>query len=186
MINTRVHKMTQNMTEQEMKARGIDPRVRFLQGVTPVWKDANYSKFYGLLRQLPGDREEIKRQLVLQYTCNRTDSLRELSKDEYYRICDRMRELIYQSGHRDAAREELRYRRSVCLKLMQKLGIDTTDWTRVNAFCQDGRIVGKQFRDISTEELEALAVKLRSIQRRGGLRQPEVQEEKARIVSFNK
>lgn len=25
MINTRVHKMTQNMTEQEMKARGIDP-----------------------------------------------------------------------------------------------------------------------------------------------------------------
>ena len=178
--------MAQEMTEQGMKARGIDPRVRFLQGVTPVWQ-GGYGKFYGLLRQLPGDREEIKRQLVLQYTCNRTDSLREVSREEYYRMCDRMRELICESGRRDAAREELRRQRSVCLKLMQKLGIDTTDWTRVNAFCRDGRIAGREFRDISTEELEALAVKLRSIQRKGGLRPMDTEpEEKAKIVTFNK
>ena len=53
---------------------------------------------------------------------------------------------------------------------MQKLGIDTTDWTRINAFCQDPRIAGKVFARLSNEELEQLSVKLRSIRRKGGLK----------------
>ena len=53
---------------------------------------------------------------------------------------------------------------------MQKLGIDTTDWTSINAFCQDQRIAGKVFSQLSNEELEQLSVKLRSIQRKGGLK----------------
>ena len=36
---------------------------------------------------------------------------------------------------------------------MQKLGIDTTDWTRINAFCQDQRIAGV-FSLLSNEEVE--------------------------------
>ena len=70
------------------------------------------------------------------------------------------------------------------LKLMQKLGIDTTDWNRVNAFCQDGRIAGKQFRDITSEELEQLAKKLRSIERKGGIRELEEPGPKAIVVPF--
>lgn len=77
--------------------------------------------------------------------------------------------LTGQDEWRQKLREELRRKRSVCLKLMQQLGIDTTDWNRVNEFCNNPRIAGKPFVQISTAELEQLAIKLRAIQRKGGL-----------------
>ena len=55
----------------------------------------------------------------------------------------------------------------MCIR--DRLGIDTTDWNRVNEFCNNPRIVGKPFVQISTAELEQLAIKLRAIQRKGGL-----------------
>ena len=106
-------------------------------------KGFNYARFYTLLTLLPGADKET---LVAQYTDGRTTSLRE------------------------ALRRQLRCRRSEVLKLMQQLGIDTTDWNRVDAFCKDVRIAGKAFRYISIDELEALAVKLRIIERKGGLK----------------
>ncbi|MBR5599907.1 MAG: hypothetical protein IKW29_01255, partial [Bacteroidaceae bacterium] len=39
------------------------------------------------------------------------------------------------------------------------------------AFCQDQRIAGKVFARLTIEELDALAEKLRAIQRKGGLKQ---------------
>lgn len=65
---------------------------------------------------------------------------------------------------------ELRRKRSQCLKLMQKSGIDTTDWARINAFCQDPRIAGKVFAMLGLKDLEALQVKLRAIIHKGGLK----------------
>ena len=49
----------------------------------------NFSRFYTLLKQLPGDvdRDELKRSLVLQCTRNRTDSLREMTRKEYDTCC---------------------------------------------------------------------------------------------------
>ena len=67
-------------------------------------------------------------------------------------------------------RQMMRRKRSLCLNLMQKLGIDTSDWARINDFCSNPRIVGKAFRQITVDELDELAVKLRSIQRKGGLK----------------
>ncbi len=49
---------------------------------------------------------------------------------------------------------------SVGLKLMQQLGIETTDWNRVNEFCNNPRIAGKPLVQVSTAELEQLAIKL--------------------------
>ena len=111
----------------------------------------NFARFYALFNKLPctGDREEFKKSIVQQYTWNRTDSLKEMTAKEY---------------------EELRRKRSLCLNLMQKLGIDTSDWARINDFCSNPRIVGKAFRQITVDELDELAVKLRSIQRKGGLK----------------
>lgn len=73
----------------------------------------------------------------------------------------------------EGIRRQLRRKRSEVLKLMQQLGVDTTDWDRVNAFCTDARIAGKLFRKISVDELEELAVKLRAIKRNGGLKEQE-------------
>ena len=112
------------------------------------------------------DREEFKKSIVLQYTWNRTDSLKEMTAKEYEACCTALEKL---SGQ-DEWREELRRNRSLCLNLMQKLGIDTSDWARINDFCSNPRIVGKAFRQITVDELDELAVKLRSIQRKGGLK----------------
>ena len=126
----------------------------------------NFARFYASFNRLPcsGDREDMKRDLVRQWTWNRTDSLREMTRTEYAACCEAIERL---TGRKD----EQKKKRSLCLKLMQKLGIDTTDWTRINAFCQDQRIAGKAFARLTNEELDALADKLRAIQRKGGLRE---------------
>ena len=152
---------------------------------------ANFARFYALFNKIPygGDRDEFKKEMVIRVTLGRTDSLRELTRREYQDLCEALEKVCPTSAEakaREAAREELRRQRSICLRLMQKLGIDTTDWNRIDAFCQDGRIAGKPFRFISSEELEQLAKKLRSIERKGGIRQLEEPGPKATIVPFNK
>lgn len=132
----------------------------------------NFARFYASFNKLPydGDREDFKKSIVQQYTCNRTDSLREMTSKEYEACCTALEKLIGQDEWRQKLRDELRRRRSTCLKLMQKLGVDTSDWARVNDFCRHPRIAGKQFSQITSDELEELAIKLRSIQRKGGLK----------------
>ena len=62
---------------------------------------------------------------------------------------------------------------------MQQIGTDTTDCNREDRFCSDSRIAGKAFRHISIDELEALAMKLRTIGRKGGLKAHPQQPEQA-------
>lgn len=124
----------------------------------------NYHRFYASLNRLPGDNtEDIKETLVSSFTDGRTTSLKEMTQKEYNAMCASLEE-------RTGMKEQLKKKRSLCLKLMQKAGIDTTDWQRVNAFCEDPRIAGKVFARLTSEELEKLSVKLRSIQRKGGLK----------------
>ena len=49
---------------------------------------------------------------------------------------------------------------------MQLLGIDTSNWDKVNAFC--GIVVSqvRRFRELDCEELDVLQVKLRAICRK--------------------
>ena len=127
----------------------------------------NYSRFYATFNKLacPCDREELKRTIVSQYTGGRTESLRGMTQEEYTLCCAGIERI---AGN--AWRAELRAARSGALHQMQLCGIDTADWTRVNAFCQDARISGKAFGRLNMEELEALTVKLRMIRRKGGLK----------------
>ena len=126
-------------------------------------KGFNYARFYTLLKKMPGADKET---LVEQYTSGRTTHLHETTQQEYNKMCRDMEQVAGYDERMSDIRRELRRKRSVCLKLMQQLGIDTTDWDRVNAFCEDTRIAGKAFRHISIDELEALAVKLRAIKRK--------------------
>ena len=144
--------------------------------------ERNYARFYTLLKKMPGADKET---LVAQYTDGRTTSLRETTRQEYDRMCRDMERETGYDEFVEGIRRQLRRRRSEVLKLMQQLGIDTTDWNRVDAFCKDVRIAGKAFRHISIDELEALAVKLRTIARKGGLKahpqQPEQPTTAARL-----
>lgn len=69
-------------------------------------KVANFRRFYASFNHLPcmGDREELKRQIVHEYTWGRTDSLREMSRDEYNACCEGLEKL---TGRKD----ELKRRR---------------------------------------------------------------------------
>lgn len=127
---------------------------------------SNFGRFYKALNGLTcyGSRDDLKQMLVWQYTGGRTTSLREMTYQEYQALCTAMEK-------RDRTREELRRQRSIALKLMQQLGIDTTDWSRVNDFCRNPRISGKAFAEHSTEELKDLSTKLRMIRRKGWQRQ---------------
>lgn len=122
----------------------------------------NFGRFYTAFRKLRtyGDPEETKRELVRQYTAGRTDSLREMSRKEYTELCVAVEEM---SGTRD----ELRHRRSIALKLMQELGVDTTNWAQINDFCRHPRIAGKAFVRLTTDELADLATRLRTMKRKG-------------------
>lgn len=124
----------------------------------------NFGRFYTAIRALNpiGDRDDVKKSIVYQYTNGRTDSLREMSRTEYDKCCE---DLERKTGQKD----ELRKERSATLKLMQKMGVDTTDWNRVNLLCRDTRIIGKDFYYITAEEHRELRRKLRSIERKGGI-----------------
>lgn len=128
----------------------------------------NYGRFYALLNRLPVHDEEMKERLVRQYTKGRTSSLRDMTTAEYRTMCDALDGSLKDGW--SIRQEQLRKCRSAALKQMQRLGIDTTDWTRINAFCRDPRIAGKEFGALGPEKLDALTMRLRAIERHGGLK----------------
>lgn len=127
----------------------------------------NFGRFFSAFHKLRihGEPDEARRQFVLQYTSGRTDSLKEMTVKEYTALCMAVEAM-------NGGRDELKARRSIVLKLMQELGVDTTDWAQINDFCRHPRITGKEFGRLSIEELMTLATKLRTIKRKGWQRKP--------------
>ena len=124
----------------------------------------NYHRFYALLKSLPGGRaDDTKETLVWSFTDGRTTSLKEMTQKEYNAMCASLEE-------RTGWKEQLKKKRSLCLKLMQKAGVDTTDWNRINDFCRNPKIAGRDFARLGLKELGALQVKLRAIMSKGGVR----------------
>lgn len=118
----------------------------------------NYGRFWTAFNSLriPGDAEDYKRMFVSQFTNGRTESLHDMTRAEYDRMCDAVEE-------RSGRKAELRKQRSRTLRLMQQMGIDTTDWAKIDDFCRNPRIMGKVFRHITVDEHSALQRKLRAI-----------------------
>lgn len=131
----------------------------------------NFGRFYSAFHKLTihGERDDAKRQFVLQYTAGRTDSLKEMTRKEYTELCIAIEGM-------NGTRDELKRRRSITLKLMQELGVNTTDWAQINDFCRHPRISGKPFGQLSVDELMELATKLCSIKRKGWVRSGDVKK----------
>lgn len=127
----------------------------------------NYSRFYASFNRLPykGDREELKAAIVSQHTGQRTEHLHEMTDREYNDCCAALEKMLAPDA-RDVFVRERKKRRSSALHQLQLYGVDTTDWNKVNAFCLQPRIAGKEFRDLDCEELEALTKKMRAIIRK--------------------
>lgn len=123
----------------------------------------NFARFYALLAKLPGAAKET---LVYQFTTGRTTHLHLMTTGEYQSMCNEMERVAGYDERREAWRKEMKRKRSAVLHQMQLLGVDTADWGKVDAFCQNKRIAGKVFRELDGEELDAMLVKLRIIRRK--------------------
>lgn len=136
-------------------------------------KVKNFSRFYGLLKRMPGDKDGMKEQLVSQYTGGRTTSLKEIETHEYDAMCNGMEGTVgSKADNTDKFTIQIKSLRSSVLHRIQKLGIDTSDWSRVDAYCLNPRIAGKVFRKLTIPELEALIPKLESISRKDKKKTP--------------
>lgn len=130
----------------------------------------SFAKFYVLLGQMPGVNKE---DLVWQYSAMLTTSLREFYERNpigYARMVGDMQQTVNamnkQTPRKTAVNEntaELKRLRSAVLHRLQKHGIDTTDWNRVNAFMRQPRIAGKTLGEMSIDELKAFIPKMQSI-----------------------
>lgn len=139
-------------------------------------KAKNFGRFYVLAKKNPAiDKESM----VLQFTDGRTTHLREMYQDEYNEMCDAI-EYGTDRTRKAAEADRLRRLRSSVLLRIGRLGINTIDnWDGIDAFCKSPKIAGKEFRKLSTEELEALRRKLESIIRKGGLKGLPAEQEEA-------
>lgn len=125
-------------------------------------KKRNYSRFYALCKSMGVDLELYKEDLVSQFTQGRTTSLREMTDSEYDEMCDCIRYGRHAEGG-EAYIARRRKSRSAVLNRIQRLGIDTTDFSKVNGFCQNRRIAGKPFGMLTADELDALIPKLEAM-----------------------
>ncbi len=123
----------------------------------------NFARFYSILKRVPkmGGEDFAKRELVSIGTDGRTESLREMTRKEYDALCDLLEKRFPEK--RDIYVEQRRKKRSCCLKLLQKIGVDTTSWPAINDYCKSPKIAGKVFAELDIEELQQLSKKLRMI-----------------------
>ena len=122
--------------------------------------ERNYARFYALLKQLPHADKDT---LVWQYTQGRTKSLKEASKWEYDVMCRDMERVLNNDNKVALRQAALRKARSGVLHQLQIYGLDTTDWATVDAFCQNPRIAGKLFRELTIKDLNEVNKKIRVI-----------------------
>lgn len=123
----------------------------------------NFARFYGILKRVPkiGDNEYLKKEMVSVATGGRTESLKEITRKEYDDLCNLLEKRFPEK--RNIYVEQRRKKRSSCLKLLQKIGVDTTSWTAINNYCKSPKIAGKVFAELDIEELQQLSKKLRMI-----------------------
>ncbi len=123
----------------------------------------NFARFYSILKRVPkiGDNEYLKKEMVSVATGGRTESLKEITRKEYDDLCNLLEKRFPEK--RDIYVEQRRKKRSSCLKLLQKIGVDTTSWPAINDYCKSPKIAGKVFAELDIEELQQLSKKLRMI-----------------------
>ena len=86
-----------------------------------------------------GIDDEQKRAILLDLTDGRTNTTKELTYSEAMYLCGYLNGAKKENRDLTITEREIRRRRSAVLKRVQRIGIDTTDWGAVNAFCLDSR-----------------------------------------------
>lgn len=125
----------------------------------------DYKDIWAMLTRIAGPlgKEDLKEIMCESVSDGRTNSLTELSEVELTALRVELKKQT-KSGY--GSNSDLKKKRGQVLRQMQKYGIDTRNWDAVNAFCRDNRIAGKEFGQLTIDELEELRRKMYSINRK--------------------
>jgi hypothetical protein len=132
-----------------------------------------HSRFYGLAAKIPHFSKE---DMVWQYSAMLTDSLSEFyikNRPAYYQMVSDMQKMVdsmkkssdsaYNENSRRETSPDIKKLRSGILHRLQRYGIDTTNWHKVNAFMEQPRIAGKRLYDMNATEMGEFIKKIESI-----------------------
>ena len=138
----------------------------------------SHANFYRLLKLMPGVEKE---QIVWEASGMLTGSLSELYEqrpEAYRKMIASMEKVIQKNTSPD---EVLKRYRSAIQHRLQKHGINTANWTEVNAFMKQPRICGRMLWELNTDDLKALLPKLEAIL----AKDTEIKEELERLKQMN-
>lgn len=147
-------------------------------------KIKNFARFFALYNQIPNADQGLKEEYIGTFTGGRTTSLREMSIEEYNKMCDSIEAAVGNKPANDFT-AEIRRQRSAVLKRIGKLGIDTSNWEAVDNFCLNARIAGKLFRQMNIQELRTLVPKLEAIARKDTIKSATSPDPRLITIHFN-
>lgn len=122
-----------------------------------------HGRFFKALRGMQGATKE---DIVFSYSGQKTTSLSEFfaqSPRTYWVMVYDLERKIQNTVLELQVDKIVKQKRSAILKRLQKHGVDTTDWRKVNAFLEQPRIAGKRLYDMTIDEMQDLIKKLESI-----------------------
>lgn len=123
-------------------------------------KTHNHSQFWTLFAQMPGaDKEQLIWEASNMFTTSLTDFWENRPSD-YKCMISKMKNAVSTAKKPN---ENIKLYRSGVLTRLQKYGVDTTNWTKVNAFLKQPKIAGKVIYELSIDELKLLIPKLESM-----------------------
>jgi len=145
-----------------------------------------HARFFALLKRIP---YQTKNELVWQYSNMLTESLSEFYEQDpkgYAAMISDMQRLVNRMDKKPEPAEKsdertIKKLRSAILYRLQKHGVDTTNWSRVNAFMENRRIAGKRLYDMDEDEMRVFIRKLESILKKD----QEHEEEVNRLTRMN-
>ena len=139
-----------------------------------------HARFFGLLRLMPGQSKE---DLVWEYSNMRTDSLSEFCETDpsgYARMVNDLQQIANSMKKQEQPSKittsaVTKQYRSAILKRLQKHGVDTTNWDRVNGFMENPRIAGKRLYEMTDQEMIEFIPKMENILKKDKKRQEETE-----------
>lgn len=135
-----------------------------------------HGRFYVLLKQLP---YQSKQDLVWNYSNMLTDSLSEFYEKDpsgYRRMISDMQSMVnnMEVPNEKGNDRTIKKLRSGILYRLQKHGVDTTDWDKVNRFMENPRIAGKRLYQMTEDEMRAFIPKMERILQKDAERQEQI------------
>lgn len=134
-----------------------------------------YSDIYAMIGRLAVELEpkEVKESMVYEASGGRTIHLTELTEKELSMLRKGLRKALEQPAKESRLSNGcktgtgMKRKRSTVLALLTKYGVNTRDWDAINAFVSHPRIAGKEFAELTGDELDLLRKKMHAILKKG-------------------